>query len=70
MSRRVKCKHEAEKELRDEGFVFGWLEDAYSKPNLFNSKEREVLTHSKLFRSKAGKRFIVAKDGTMYYLSN
>lgn len=75
MKDRVKCKQAAENELKSLGFHFGYLTEAYSKPNLFHSEETTKLftpppKHFKLYRSKAGKRFIVTEYGTMYYLTN
>ena len=75
MKNRIRAKQDAENELRILGFQFSYLTDAYQRPNLFYSEESkwdddEKFNNFKLFRSRNGKRFIVAKDGTMYYLTN
>jgi len=70
---RTKAMQNAEKELRQEGFRFSYLTEAYSKPNMFIYQENTQfdLKESRLFVHPTTRtRVIVTKTGHKYYLTH
>lgn len=74
IKKRYRAKIDAEKELKEKGFVYGHLTDAYQRMNMADwQKSDEVFENFELYTKKEGKdhirRAIKTKNDDFYYLT-